>query len=409
MKSNKQLLIKTGFNDYNLNMNLKWTIFLVLLLFHEFHLKIKLVNSGPGLKQSNPKLKSNKHKVIKSTNTLNSNSERQLRKKKKKPGFPKIPKNFKSAPVFYNDEEILQIHKMMLSLPFGDPRANVAMQRQGTDCDLYAEFEPFYYTPLIRKSMATINLVSNCMERISINLEVSYMDNRLVNWNYHPTKLVLNLFGNTYKLIYRKPKVIDRNDILKSIEYPQATLLLDNNTKMNLELRKMNSIYIPPHIKNSFNPFNLHKLQRLNGFWQCRMVPRRFRDYKGRIKRRRNFIDTMKSKGYTNEEIHRVTRNMAFEVADKRGMDVNVIDELINEHNFLQEQKSKPMARELKSTDKNKPNKKRNKHQKKKRTLQKKTSIEVEEEKQRIEEGRMVMKRLNENFINELVIVCSIR
>ena len=208
------------------------------------------------------------------------------------------------VPRFASDREILDIHRRSLVAAFGDPRAPNVRQRPGTECDFYAEFEPFHYTTLTRTASTTIHFSSNCMRRTTINVETVFGRNRLLNWNYHPTRLFLNIFGNVYEVRYSQPRVIDRHDMMRSLRYTRGVLLNSFRTPFNLNLPRQNSVYLAPQVAGSFNNFNMRRFQSLRGHWRCRMRPRRFSDYNGRIRRRRVVIERLRERGFSNREIN---------------------------------------------------------------------------------------------------------
>lgn len=55
-----------------------------------------------------------------------------------------------------------------------------------------------YYTPAIRTIWFRIGFASNCMAKKDINFEVYFDESKTVNWNFHPNKVILELFSNKF-------------------------------------------------------------------------------------------------------------------------------------------------------------------------------------------------------------------
>ena len=417
-------------------MKIGYFVLVFLIILDRTNSSIKLVSDIDGSEQPTKK-ESNKNserklmkKPGKKQQKVSKPIQRKLAKKRPKRTHKKSSKRSSSGE-YTPDKEIMNIHSQSMTLPFGDPRAKRVTQEPGTECDLYIELEPFYYTSLTRKSTMSIEFSSNCIPRTSLELEVNYGDNKLVNWNYHPTKIYMNLFQNTYEIRLKSNNVIDRNDILKAMQYTRAEVSASNQKNREISLTRRNSIYLPPQILDSFNSFNLKKLEELKGLWECKMIPKRFSDYNGRIKRRKVTIEKMRKKGFTDQEIHGLIKENLFESEGDESTphSVSYIQALMNEHEELklaklkaeleEQAKKNPKPRKLENqNDRNlSKKKKRDKGETGKKgkrgSIEKKdkskSQLEIEEEKQRKEEGKQIHERLKQNFIYELVIVCAIR
>ena len=178
-------------------------------------------------------------------------------------------------------------------------------QLQRDECTLFAEFSPLYYNLLSRSSDFTIAFSSNCLRYTEIGFKVNYRKSRLVNWFMHPTTVHLNLWGNSYKLMFKKQKLIDKFDIVRAFQYSEARIShISNEVTINTEQK--NSIYLDPQARNTFNKFNIQKLKNVRGRVDCEMGVRRVRGWKIRMVNRNNFIKMMKSRGETDEAIKKM-------------------------------------------------------------------------------------------------------
>ena len=110
------------------------------------------------------------------------------------------------------------------------------------------EVYPMYYTAITRSQHFRISFQSACMDKIDVNFEVYHKDYRLINWNYHPTKVNLVLWDvNHYILSYGKPVEIDKFDIMKSLEYQKLNVTNTSEAgKNDIDLMFRNSIFLNP-------------------------------------------------------------------------------------------------------------------------------------------------------------------
>ena len=60
------------------------------------------------------------------------------------------------------------------------------------------EIFPLYYQQILRKSYFRLNFESNCLKKIDVHFEIDYGNNKLINWNFHPTTVNLKLWDNFY-------------------------------------------------------------------------------------------------------------------------------------------------------------------------------------------------------------------
>lgn len=391
-------------------------------------------------------------------NVRNRNRRRVVRTRTRTPGVAR----------FASDREILDIHRRSLVSALGDPRAPNVRQRAGTECDFYAEFEPFHYTTLTRTASTTIHFSSNCMRRTTINVETVFGRNRLINWNYHPTRLFLNIFGNVYEVRYSAPRVIDRHDMMRSLRYTRGSLWNSFRTPFNLNLPRQNSVYLAPQVAGSYNNFNMRRFRSLRGHWRCQMRPRRFSDFAGRIRRRRVVIQRLRARGFSTREIRNLIGRRRFdptghvvhdELADilseanNAGTERNQTCPPIQSH-IVRPDLPTSQPRNLKIVDRTEdgnvkleeglsdsinnverktqaiPNRvseeqivprghanptgsrRRTRRQRRRRgigTEEPMTPFEIQEERQRQQERTFILNRLSRNFIHELVMVCTLR
>lgn len=213
---------------------------------------------------------------------------------------------------FVSDSVLLDIHQRSLRSSFADPRAGNVRQRPGTECDLYAEFEPLYYTTITRTASTVIHFSSNCMRTTSLNIENVFGRNRNINWAYHPRKIYLNIVGNLYEVTYSRPRVIDRRDIIRSLRYSRANVSRTFGAPRNIRLGFRNSVYLAPQIRNSMTTASFRRFAALKGYWRCQTRPRRFSDYALRIRRRRAQIIKLRRQGFSEHEVSRMIKGALF-------------------------------------------------------------------------------------------------
>ena len=138
------------------------------------------------------------------------------------------------------------------------------------ECLLSLEAYPFYYVSITRSSNFRLKFASNCLIARDINFEVYYNMTKFINFNYHPTTVILNLWGNKYKLVYTRPKIVDRYDVMRSIEYQRVSiknLLTDAN---DMFTRQTNFTMLDPQKKDTFNTFNIRKIAQTKGSVRCK-------------------------------------------------------------------------------------------------------------------------------------------
>ena len=148
-------------------------------------------------------------------------------------------------------------------------------------CDLTVEVFPLYYMTVTRQSTFKLAFMSNCLPRIEVNFEVYYFKNYQVNFYQNPKNINLNLWGNKYLLKYYRPLVIDKYDIMKSLEYQRAVMkkLLMGKSK-RVDTVKRNVIMLNPKKRNTFNSYTLKKIDDLDGVCDCKLKKKMFRGWK---------------------------------------------------------------------------------------------------------------------------------
>lgn len=90
------------------------------------------------------------------------------------------------------------------------------------ECHLSAEIYPMYYMPILRSSKLVVKFQSNCFKTTfykQIFFDMSYGDNEYINWFFHPTQIYINLWSNVLRLQFNQARIVDRYDIMKSLEY----------------------------------------------------------------------------------------------------------------------------------------------------------------------------------------------
>lgn len=95
------------------------------------------------------------------------------------------------------------------------------------DCHLAAEVYPMYYIPILRSSKVVVRFQSNCFTTAlykEVTFDIRYEDNEYVNWFYHPTQFYINLWQNVFRVQFTQPRIVDRYDIMKSLEYRSCYL-----------------------------------------------------------------------------------------------------------------------------------------------------------------------------------------
>lgn len=229
---------------------------------------------------------------------------RQRRPANRRPNQPRPQRGPAPAVRMVPDSTLVDIHERSLRSPFLDPRAANVRQRPGTECDLYVELEPMFYTLITRTAATTMHFSSNCLnQRTTLNVESVFGTNRNINWAYHPTTFYLNILGNLYEVEYSNARVIDRRDILRSLRYSRANIRGTFNPPSNIRLGSQNSIYLAPHVANSLTAAGLRRFRNLRGHWSCVARPRRFTLYQNRLRQRRADIARLRKQGFSTREI----------------------------------------------------------------------------------------------------------
>lgn len=456
---------------------------------------IKRVGSASSSRSSQQMTPWNWHRQLRQTpNTSDAPQTRRLQQRRRNPGVPRVsrpgaaqrrgraggrsrnrrrPAAGRRPPQeqitrggrFVSDNVLLDIHRRSLTSAIADPRAGNVRQRPGTECDLYAEFEPMYYTTVTRTASTVIHFSSNCMRTTSLAVENVFGTNRNINWAYHPRKLYLNIVGNLYEVTYSRPRVIDRRDILRSLRYSRANVGRTFSPPRNIRLGWRNSVYLAPQVPNSLTTATLNRFAGLRGYWRCQTRPRRFSNYNTRIRLRRAAISKFRKQGFSNREIQRLIRGNQFGPRATAMQNIESPEQvagLVSRASRPQPQRRRrqPAARprprnlEVKQTGEGEnladssmdgqpgnPSRKmqggiaqqiqgairsvtqgrgrpagtrrrrrgRRGTRRRPQARRQVSRFELEEERQRLEERRFIRQRLRNNFIWELVTVCTLR
>ncbi len=87
---------------------------------------------------------------------------------------------------------------------------------------------------------------SNCFLLKDINFRIEYEDNAFINFNYHPTEIELNILGNIYVLTYKNSYIIDRFDVMRSVEYGEVRVDNAQQQPRTLNVLHRNGINLAP-------------------------------------------------------------------------------------------------------------------------------------------------------------------
>lgn len=147
------------------------------------------------------------------------------------------------------------------------------------ECNLLVEIFPMFYVQITRRVKFRLAFSSNCMKKKDINFEVDLEDNKYLNWNFHPTSVNLRLWDNVWKINYKSPRVIDRFDVMKSLEYVKADVLLNIRDKFNIDALNRNDTFLDPQKFHTFNYYTIAKLKKLTQF-KCKVRENKFKGWK---------------------------------------------------------------------------------------------------------------------------------
>ena len=141
------------------------------------------------------------------------------------------------------------------------------------ECDLTMEVQQLYYIPIVRASTFKLGFSSACLTKREINFQIYHDDNKHINIYHNPTKINLHLWGNKYFIKYSKPAIIDKHDIMKSLEYKEALLtpLLSFKSGFKIDTTTRNDIFLDPQIDNTFNKYTILKLANVEGIVRCKI------------------------------------------------------------------------------------------------------------------------------------------
>lgn len=172
-------------------------------------------------------------------------------------------------------------------------------------CDLSVELFPLYYVPILRAATTRVLFSSNCLTTRDVTFEVSFDDELFINWVYHPTTLYLNLWGNVYRLEFSAPAVIDRFDVMKSLEYSRVTVHNANAAPQTVDLASRNVLYLRPQHLYAFSRENLRKLRNTRGYLRCEKTSRRLPDWETLAPQRDRLVARLRAEGETEEVVLR--------------------------------------------------------------------------------------------------------
>ena len=129
------------------------------------------------------------------------------------------------------------------------------------DCTLSFELFPFTYFQATRTGQFRVFWHSNCLSGHDMLFETDFREQHQVDFDHHPTKAILNIFGNYVLLEFGEPELLDRFDLMRSRQY--NTCLIHNLEKKfnNVKLYERNHTLIKPQVFGSFNFENFQLLQ----------------------------------------------------------------------------------------------------------------------------------------------------
>lgn len=179
--------------------------------------------------------------------------------------------------------------------------------KRPTKCDMNLEIHPMYYTQVTRSSNFKMAFGSSCLPKMEVNFEVYYYKNPYINLYTAPNVVNLNMWGNKYIIEFKKPKVIDKYDIIKALEYREASLKPKLPLWMGVKAksfkvltRDQNSIFLAPQIRNTFNDYTIKKIDDLDGVCECKSFRKKVRGWRllkrlrdQRLARKRKFLAMM--------------------------------------------------------------------------------------------------------------------
>ena len=242
-----------------------------------------------------------------------------------------------------------------------------------------------YYMQITRRTKFRISFSSNCLSKKDINFEVDFGENKYLNWNFHPTDINLRLWDNYYRVKYKNPKVIDRFDVVKSLEYNKADILNNYFEKFNIDVMNRNDTFLDPQKYNTFNRYTIAKLQKLHKF-RCKVRENKFKGWK----MLKEIADRMKAlqrkkMGYAAKK----PKNR--KLVENEGIDYDKLNNLDEKKTVVVKKTKKQLELEKK---------------KKKEAIKK---MEIQEEKLRLEMGEKLAKLAKKKeFIKNYEIDCFI-
>jgi len=171
------------------------------------------------------------------------------------------------------------------------------------ECDLSVELFPLYYVPILRAATTRMRFFSNCMKTREINFDILFNDQVYINWIYHPTTLYVNVWGNVYRLEYSKPEVIDRFDVMKSLQYNKVTIYNASETPIGVDLETRNIISLRPQEMATFTKSNMSRFKALKGYLICKTTLKKLKNWEEYQPKRDKLIQQLRTRGESEEFI----------------------------------------------------------------------------------------------------------
>mgnify|MGYP006978832220 CR=1 FL=1 len=145
---------------------------------------------------------------------------------------------------------------------------------------LSAEIFPMYYTPVTRSSAFKLRFSSNIFRTRDVAFEAYHDMSKYINFNFHPTKVKLDLWGNVFWLKYSSPTVVDEFDVTRAVEYGEAELVNTMVPLPRMNVKQQNMVFLEPQRRYAFKAANVRKIAELDGRVLCTTQIRRVRGHK---------------------------------------------------------------------------------------------------------------------------------
>ena len=128
-------------------------------------------------------------------------------------------------------------------------------------CALSIEISPLEYIFVTRSMSLRIRFTSNCLKLRDFTFELPFTFKDRLSMKKHPKIVELDIFGNKYKLAFKKKVASDMNTILRKYRYTMVTLSPSSRpTAKNINCNAFNRIYLDERRRGSFGVRRLNDL-----------------------------------------------------------------------------------------------------------------------------------------------------